>query len=58
LSEYRVRELIRDKQIRATKIGQWKINPEDLQEFIKSGRIDNNIWFNWRERNKGLKHEI
>lgn len=36
LSEYRVRELIRDKQIRATKIGQWKINPEDLQEFIKS----------------------
>jgi len=53
-----VRELIRDKQIRATKIGQWKINPEDLQEFIKSGRIDNNIWFNWRERNKGLKHEI
>ena len=36
LSEYRVRELIREKHIRATKIGQWRIKPEDLQEFIKS----------------------
>ena len=36
LSEYRVRELIREKQIRAVKIGQWKIKPEDLKEFIKS----------------------
>jgi excisionase family DNA binding protein len=36
LSEYRVRELIREKQIRATKIGQWKVKPEDLEEFIKS----------------------
>jgi excisionase family DNA binding protein len=36
LSEYRVRELIREKQIRATKIGQWRIKPEDLDEFIKS----------------------
>lgn len=36
LSEYRIRELICQKQIRATKIGQWKIKPEDLQEFIKS----------------------
>lgn len=36
LSEYRVRQLIRDKQIRATKIGQWRIKPEDLKEFIKS----------------------
>jgi excisionase family DNA binding protein len=31
-----VRELIREKQIRAVKIGQWKIKPEDLEEFIKS----------------------
>ena len=38
LSEYRVRELIREKQIRATKIGQWKVKPEDLEEFIKSRR--------------------
>ena len=36
LSEYRVRELIREKQIRATKIGQWSVKPEDLQEFIKA----------------------
>jgi len=36
LSEYRVRELIREKEIRATKIGQWRIKPEDLDNFIKS----------------------
>jgi len=36
LSEYRVRELIREKQIRATKIGQWRVKPEDLEEFIKA----------------------
>lgn len=36
LSEYRVRELIREKHIRATKIGQWRVKPEDLTEFIKS----------------------
>jgi len=36
LSEYRVRELIREKQIRATKIGQWRIKPEDLKDFIRA----------------------
>lgn len=36
LSAYRVRELIREKQIRATKIGQWRVRPKDLKEFIKS----------------------
>lgn len=36
LTEYRIRELIREKQIRATKIGQWRIKPEDLGAFIKS----------------------
>ncbi len=36
LSEYRVRELIREKQIRAVKIGQWRVKPEDSREFIKS----------------------
>lgn len=35
LSEYRVRELIREKQIRAVKIGQWRVKPEDLQKFIQ-----------------------
>ena len=36
LTEYRIRELIRKKQIRATKIGQWRIKPEDLESFIES----------------------
>jgi len=36
LSEYRIRELIREKRIRAMKIGQWGIRPEDLKSFIKS----------------------
>lgn len=35
LTEYRVRQLIREKQIRATKIKQWRIKPEDLESFIK-----------------------
>lgn len=35
LTEYRIRELIREKQIRATKIGQWRISPEDLKAFIR-----------------------
>ena len=36
LTEYRIRELIREKQIRATKIGQWRIKPQDLEEFIRN----------------------
>ena len=36
LTEYRIRELIREKQSRATKIGQWRIKPEDLEAFIES----------------------
>ena len=36
LSEYRIRELIREKQIRAVKIGQWRVKPEDLKKFIQS----------------------
>ncbi len=36
LSEERVRQLIRDKEIKATKIGGWLIRPEDLDEFIRS----------------------
>jgi excisionase family DNA binding protein len=35
LSEYRIRQLIREKQIRATKIGQWRVRPEDLEEFVR-----------------------
>lgn len=36
LTEHRIRQLIREKQIRATKIKQWRIKPEDLDNFIKS----------------------
>ena len=36
LTEYRVRQLIREGQIRATKIKQWRILPEDLDNFIRS----------------------
>jgi len=36
LSEYRIRELIREKKIRAVKIGQWRIKPSELEKFIKS----------------------
>lgn len=35
LTEYRIRQLIREKEIRATKIGQWRISPEDLRAFIQ-----------------------
>jgi len=34
--EYRVRELIREKQIRAVKIGQWRVKSEDLEEFVRA----------------------
>ena len=33
-----VRGLIRNKQMRAVKIGQWKIKPADLEAFIKIRR--------------------
>ena len=36
LTEYRVRQLIRLKEIKATKIKQWRIKPEDLDAFIKA----------------------
>lgn len=36
LTEYRVRQLIREGQIRATKIKRWRILPRDLGKFIKS----------------------
>ena len=36
LTERRVRQLIREKQIRATKIKQWRILPGDLEEFVRA----------------------
>lgn len=35
LTEERVRELINLKEIRATKVGKWRIKPEDLEKFVK-----------------------
>lgn len=35
LTEYRVRQLINLKEIKATKIKQWRILPQDLDAFIK-----------------------
>lgn len=36
ITEEWVRDLISRKEIKAVKIGQWKIKPEDLDKFIKS----------------------
>lgn len=36
LSEEWVRDLILAKELKAIKIKQWRINPDDLKEFIKS----------------------
>ncbi len=36
LTERRIRELIRHREIRATKIGRWRIAREDLEAFIRS----------------------
>jgi len=38
LTDEWIRDLIRKKEIKAVKIGQWKIKPEDLEEFIESRR--------------------
>ena len=35
LTEYRVRQLINLKEIKATKIKQWRIMPGDLDAFVK-----------------------
>lgn len=36
LTERRIRELINQREIRATKIGRWRIAHEDLEAFIRS----------------------
>jgi excisionase family DNA binding protein len=38
VTEEWIRDLIQAKKIKATKIGRWKIKPEDLEKFIKSRR--------------------
>ena len=36
ITEEWVRDLIAKKEIKAVKIGQWKIKPHDLEGFVKS----------------------
>ncbi|MFH1777803.1 MAG: helix-turn-helix domain-containing protein [Candidatus Omnitrophota bacterium] len=36
VTEEWVRDLINAKEIKAIKIGKWRIKPEDLTEFIES----------------------
>ena len=36
LGEERIRQLIRTREIKATKIGGWLVRPEDLDDFIRS----------------------
>ena len=31
-----IRDLIQAKELKAVKIGKWRIKPEDIQAFIKS----------------------
>ena len=38
ITEEWVRDLIARKDIKAVKIGKWRIKPEDLEIFIKSRR--------------------
>lgn len=36
ISEEAVRDLIKNKELKAVKIGQWRIKPEEVERFIRS----------------------
>jgi excisionase family DNA binding protein len=36
ITEEWVRDLIAKKEIKAVKIGQWKIRPQDMKKFVKT----------------------
>ena len=36
ITEEAVRDLIRDKELKAVKIGKWRVKPEWLERFINS----------------------
>lgn len=38
VTEEWIRDLIQAGKIKATKIGRWRVKPEDLERFIKSRR--------------------
>ena len=31
-----IRDLIQSKQLKAIKVGKWRVNPQELQRFIQS----------------------
>jgi excisionase family DNA binding protein len=31
-----IRDLIQSKQLKAVKVGKWRVDPEELRRFIKS----------------------
>jgi len=31
-----IRDLIQSKQLKAVKVGKWRVDPEELKRFIKS----------------------
>jgi len=35
ITEEGVRDLIKAKEIKATKIGKWRVKPADLKKFVK-----------------------
>ncbi|MBN1157567.1 helix-turn-helix domain-containing protein [Candidatus Woesearchaeota archaeon] len=36
ISEEAVRDLIANKELKAVKVGKWRVKPSDLETFIKS----------------------
>jgi len=36
ITEEWVRDLIKAKEIKAVKVGKWRVRPEDLEAFIES----------------------
>ncbi len=36
ITEEAVRDLIKNKELKAVKIGQWRIKPEEVERFIRS----------------------
>ena len=36
ISEESVRDLIKAKKLKAVKIRRWRVNPKDLEAFVKS----------------------
>lgn len=36
ISEEAVRDLINCKELKAVKVGQWRIKPDELERFIRS----------------------